>query len=57
METRHSRQVDKLYKENAMLFPQWQAVLNNDNDCLVDNNLEMYEVNTRTKSAGMMVLK
>ena len=44
METRHSKQVDKLYKENTMLFPQRQAVKDNDYDWLVDNNLEMYEV-------------
>ena len=44
METRHSKQVNKLYKEQAMVFPQYQAVKDNDYDCLVENNLEMYKV-------------
>ena len=59
METRYSKQVDKLYKENAMLFPQWQAVLDNDYDCLVNNNLEMYEVMILCRKIlpAMMVLK
>ena len=59
METRHSKQVDKLYKENVMLFPQWQAMLDNDYDCLVENNLEMYElmILRRKNLPAMMVLK
>ena len=44
METRHSAAVDKLYKDEAILFPKGQAVHHNDYDCLKDNNLEMFEV-------------
>ena len=44
METRHSAAVDKLYKDEAILFPNVQAVQHNDYECLKGNNLEMFEV-------------
>ena len=40
-----SHVVDKLYKDNAIVFPQGQAIRSNDYDCLKDNNIEMFEVN------------
>ena len=42
METRRYTAVDELYKEEAMLFSQ--AIHSNACDCLLLNNLEMYEV-------------
>ena len=32
------------YVKRMLLFPQCQAVKDNDYDCMVDNNLEMNEV-------------
>ena len=61
METRHS--VAELYKDEAILFPNVQAVHHNDYDCLKGNNLEMFEVTVhgamkmQKDAAAMMVLK
>ena len=60
METRSITAVSKLYKEEAMLFPNSQAVKSNEYDCLVNNNLEMFEVMLflqKMHSSAMMVLK
>ena len=60
METRRSTAVNKLYKEEAMLFPNSQAIYSNAWDCLVLNNLEIYEVMLSLRkmcSSAMMVLE
>ena len=60
METRRSAAVDKLYKEEAILFPNSQAIHSNACDCLLLNNLEMYEVMLslhKMLSSTMTVLK
>ena len=63
MQTRHSVAVDKLYKDEAILSPNVQAVHHNDYNCLKGNNLEMFEVivhgamKMQKDAAVMMVLK
>ena len=57
MDLRSSHTVDKLYKDNAIVFLQSQAIRSNDYDCLKNNNIEMFEVtkNCAKTASAMMV--
>ena len=58
MNLHSSHPVDKLYKDNAIVFLQSQAIRSNNDDFLKDNNIEMFQVteNCAKTPSAMMVL-
>ena len=54
-----NKSVDQLYKASALVLSQSQAVRSNEYDCLIDNNLEMFEVikNALKNRSAMMVFQ
>ena len=44
MDLHSNKSADKLYKVSALVFLQGLAVKSNEYDCLIDNNLKMFEV-------------
>ena len=58
MDLHSNKSADKLYKVSALVFLQGLAVKSNEYDCLIDNNLKMFEVieNVQKNGSAMMVL-